>query len=641
MESPLLFSMKTSIWTVFLLYSVVVCCARPYENSLSSEKPDLETSEASDIVLWRSQESSLKSFIASDGSNAADCQSGYGFLPCSNIRSGSAFLLLVYGFIMFMAVEFLTKGSQLLLTVLDPGFVAGIVVPILKTLPATFLIFVAFLAENEEDAHSKALVGMGVLAGTSIALLGIVWGSSIIVGRCDFDSDGVARDKTLTQICALRESGVTTESRTRQAAWIMLFTVLPYLVIQFPVMLGRSDKSIHISVLVAGVLALVTLAGYCIYQMLCPWIQARLIYKAQQAFHRSHHFAEVPSPSEVSWVLADGTPDRIVLEKLFKKLDSDGTGYISMSELRGLILAMGLDSEDEIPAKQVVIDAIKTFDVEKTGKVSREDFVKGMDHLIRSLKGDIRRSHTSAEIPAAPYQEPTIGELITGTKELELSIAALLAEVREDEIREMQATITPEMAIVYAVLCIIAGVAVAGFAAIPTVGVIGDFSKAFGADPFIVSFVAAPLILNLSEGIKTISSAGKRGKLHITTVFAETFGRLTMNNTLSLAIFLAVVYFKGLAWEYPSEVLAILITYVIIGLIASVRTKFPLWIGILAIILYPLMLVILIGYKIICAALTTGIDLKFTVWEGIIALLVYPTLIFLLVVACSACLPRF
>ncbi|OAE28586.1 hypothetical protein AXG93_2175s1700 [Marchantia polymorpha subsp. ruderalis] len=576
MESPLIISMKTSIWTVFLLYLVVVCCARPYENSLSSEKPDLETSEASDIVLWRSQESTLKSFIAFDGSNATDCQSGYGFLPCSNIRSGSAFLLLVYGFMMFIAVEFLTKGSQLLLTVLDPGFVAGIVVPILKTLPATFLILVAFLAENEEDAHSKALVGMGVLAGTSIALLGIVWGSSIIVGRCDFDSDRVARDKTRNQICALRGKLTTFPSSKTFLTIIVFIKTEVFPVIQPKGALCRaelkSDKSIHISVLVAGVLALVTLAGYCIYQMLCPWIQARLIYKAQQAFHRSHHFAEVPSPSEVSWVLADGTPDRIVLE---------------------------------------------------------------------NLKGDIRRSHTSAEIPAAPYQEPTIGELITGTKELELSIAALLAEVREDEIREMQATIAPEMAIVYAVLYIIAGVAVAGFAAIPTVGVIGDFSKAFGADPFIVSFVAAPLILNLSEGIKTISSAGKRGKLHITTVFAETFGRLTMNNTLSLAIFLAVVYFKGLAWEYPSEVLAILITYVIIGLIASVRTKFPLWIGILAIILYPLMLVILIGYKIICAALTTGIDLKFTVWEGIIALLVYPTLIFLLVVACSACLPRF
>lgn len=110
---------------------------------------------------------------------------------------------------------------------------------------------------------------------------------------------------------------------------------------------------------------------------------------------------------------------------------------------------------------------------------------------------------------------------------------------------------------------------------------------------------------------------------------------------MSLAIFLAVIYFKGLAWEYPSEVLAILLTYVIIGLIASVRTNFPLWIGIMAIILYPLMLVILIGYKIICAALTTGIDLKFTVWEGVIALLVYPVVIFFLIVACSACLPRF
>ncbi|KAG6541357.1 hypothetical protein Mapa_017226 [Marchantia paleacea] len=140
MESPLIVSMKTSIWTVFLLSLVVVCCARPYENSFSSEKPDLETSEASDIVLWRSQGSTLKSFVASASSNATDCQSGYGFLPCSNVWSGSAFLLLVYGFIMFMAVEFITKGSQLLLTVLDPGFVAGIVLPILKTLPASFLI---------------------------------------------------------------------------------------------------------------------------------------------------------------------------------------------------------------------------------------------------------------------------------------------------------------------------------------------------------------------------------------------------------------------------------------------------------------------------------------------------------------------
>lgn len=87
-----------------------------------------------------------------------------------------------------------------------------------------------------------------------------------------------------------------------------------------------------------------------------------------------------------------------------------------MSELRGLILAMGLDSEDDIPAKQMVIDAIKTFDVKKTGKVSREDFVKGMDHMIRKLKGDFRRSHTSAEIPDATLQEPTIGQLITGTK---------------------------------------------------------------------------------------------------------------------------------------------------------------------------------------------------------------------------------
>lgn len=57
--------------------------------------------------------------------------------------------------------------------------------------------------------------------------------------------------------------------------------------------------------------------------MLCPWIQAFFIYKSQLVFHRFHHFVDLCSLRELLWILADGTCDCIVLEKLFKKLDLD------------------------------------------------------------------------------------------------------------------------------------------------------------------------------------------------------------------------------------------------------------------------------------------------------------------------------
>ena len=40
---------------------------------------------------------------------------------------------------------------------------------------------------------------MGTLAGSTVMMLSIAWGGSLIVGRCDLDARGVARDKRLTR----------------------------------------------------------------------------------------------------------------------------------------------------------------------------------------------------------------------------------------------------------------------------------------------------------------------------------------------------------------------------------------------------------------------------------------------------------
>ena len=65
-----------------------------------------------------------------------------------------------------------------------------------------------------------------------------------------------------------------------------------------------------------------------------------------------------------------------------------------------------------------------------------------------------------------------------------------------------------------------------------------------------------------------------------------------MNNTLCLAVFLALVYARGLTWDFSSEALIILVVCIVMGLFTSFRTTLPLWTCLVAYLLYPLSLVI-------------------------------------------------
>lgn len=61
-----------------------------------------------------------------------------------------------------------------------------------------------------------------------------------------------------------------------------------------------------------------------------------------------------------------------------------------------------------------------------------------------------------------------------------------------------------------------------------------------------------------------------------------------MNNVLCLSVFLALVYVRGLTWDFSSEVLVILIVCIVMGIFGSIRSTFPLWTAFIAFLLYPL-----------------------------------------------------
>lgn len=610
METLLICMLRRTIWTYFFLSLVLACHARvpsssvpQNDESFSVEGTDLlqlKSSASSGDFVWHSKWDAVKSYLFEE--ELTECEENYGIFPCSTSLGGNLFLLLVYGFCLLKAAKFLSEGSELLLTVMNPGLIGGLLLPILGATPDALLILVSGLSASQADAQAEVLVGMGLLAGSTIMLLTLLWGSSLVLGRGDLETtyggNKVAKDKTLTKGWSLTETGVTTDQQTRVSSWIMMITVLPYLVAQSPVMFGWSEKTGRITVLVACVLSLIGLASYCTYQVAFPWIQQRWIYRAKQKLHRSRYLHGLSSYAHKntlgSVVEEDGkTPNVEVLRKLFSKFDTNDDRYLTLDEVKGLVLGLGIESGFGIPEGDVVETWMGELDVNKSGRMDEDEFVEGMRRWIVSfnlpqVKNSRKNTPKRSETPSDTDGPPHIFE--TKRQEAEHSYNTLLNDQTGDYDSDEEGVSQPTKGqIIFRAVCyIVAGAAIAGIMADPLVDAIGNFSKKSGISPFFISFIATPMATNSSEAISSLLFALKKKKKNISLTYSQIYGGVTMNNTMCLAIFLAVVYYRGLTWDFSSEVLVILIATVVIGIIASVRVTFPLWMALIALALYPI-----------------------------------------------------
>jgi len=77
--------------------------------------------------------------------------------------------------------------------------------------------------------------------------------------------------------------------------------------------------------------------------------------------------------------------------------------------------------------------------------------------------------------------------------------------------------------------------------------------------PFYVSFILAPLASNASEVISSTYYASKKTSKTISVSFSALEGAAAMNNTFCLSIFMGLIYFRGLAWQYTAETIAIIL----------------------------------------------------------------------------------
>ncbi|PIN16029.1 hypothetical protein CDL12_11325 [Handroanthus impetiginosus] len=490
-------------------------------------------------------------------------------MPCTTTGLGNLFLIVVYGFLMFLAATYLSTGSEMLLQILGPGIVGGLFLPILGALPDAMLILVSGLSGSTETAQSQVSVGMGLLAGSTVMLLTVIWGICVVVGKCDIENS-LAIDSQDTKGFSLTGSGISTDRWTSYAGIIMAISVVPFIIVQLPQML-HSNSGRHLTVLIGLIVSVSLLISYCLYQVFQPWIQRRRLAYAKHKHVISGILKTLKMRALGKLATEDGRPNVDVLRKLFKTIDDNGDGYLSHAELKALIVGIRFD-EINLDQDDAVEKVMKDFDTTQDLKVDENEFIDGVGRWLEEAGGTKASNHAGSMKYIDDYHMQTKREHY------------LLGEQSDEIVEGIE---NPRWTSFKAVLLLLIGTVIAAAFADPLVDAVDNFSAATSIPTFFISFIALPLATNSSEAVSAIIFASRKNLRSASLTFSELYGAVTMNNVLCLSVFLALVYVRGLVWDFSSEVLVILIVCIVMGVFASVRSTFPLWTSFIAFLLYP------------------------------------------------------
>ncbi|XP_072959349.1 sodium/calcium exchanger NCL1-like [Typha angustifolia] len=509
------------------------------------------------------------------GENSTRCEQTYGFLPCTTTVVGNLFLVLAYGFLMFKAATCLSSGSEMLLEILGPGIVGGLFLPILGALPDALLILVSGLSGSKETAQSQVLIGMGLLAGSTVMLLTTLWGSCVVVGKCDLSENLTSIDSQNTKGFSLFGSGVSTDIQTSYAARIMAISVVPFIIVQLP-KIFKVPSGQRLAVLVSLIAAVALVLAYCLYQVFQPWIQRRRLAYAKLKHVISGILKHAQKEALGRLLHDDGTPNVIVIKKLFHRMDLDSDGMISRAELHAFIIGIQFE-EINLDKDDAVDKVMEEFDLSGNSSIEEGEFVEGISKWLKDAKRTVGNS--------GAYSRKFLHDFHMRTRDEHNVLID-----KDDEV--VESIDNPTSTCIKAILLLLLGTIMAAVFADPLVDAVDNFSLATKIPSFFISFIAMPLATNSSEAVSAIIFASRKKKRTLSLTFSEIYGGVTMNNTLCLAVFLALVYTRHLTWDFSSEVLIILIVCIVMGLFTSFRTTFPLWTCFVAYMLYPFSLVL-------------------------------------------------
>lgn len=555
-------------------------------------------------------------------------QDGYGFCQLTT-------LLIGYGYVLFVASNMISDGSELLLLVPSvAGIVGSCVLPVLGAVPDGMIVLFSGLGP---DAQDQLDVGVGALAGSTIMLITIPWILCIYAGRVNIEDDKSPKYRyTKNGKMALGPvTGVPNSPSVRKGGILMIVTSVSYVLLQGPAFfyqhkgLSKADVAAGESTFAAVglVLTLALFVFYLRYQWklavagsdevtACRYtevvinsiesgkvsLRGALFYELEQYRHSLSHELKVATNDAGSkgYGSIDGVSEGChIYEQLPEKYQQRFSNIIRMfwrkfahriscdeKKMSVEVLGKLFYEMGETVSKYRMQELFDKFDADGNGVVDLHEFTMGTCQYLWENRHETKECEHNAK-------EMQVLDKVTNSEEIKNPAPPQDEEEEEDEEDELPEELrdlSPEeqQRRLVKMACTTMGVGTLLVVVLsdPMTDVLSELGNRTGIPAFYVSFVVAPLASNASELITSYTYALKKTSKSISISLQALQGAACMNNTFCLAIFMALVYFQGLAWEYCAETLAILTCQIAVA-IASWREVQTMTTGIMVVSMYP------------------------------------------------------
>ncbi len=556
--------------------------------------------------------------------------------------TGLAWLLISYGYVLYFSSNLISEGSDLLLLVPSlAGLVGGVVLPLLGAVPDGAIMLFSGLGDVEK-AQETLSVGVGALAGSTIMLLTVPWGLSVYNGRVDFSGPdltpnykGNPKLHETGAFSSLKTTGVALTPEIHHGAKMMMVTTLPYFIIQVPAFFLTGDRQA-----VSDGEHYWALAGFIMCVLFFVTYMYSQVKMSNDTAHKLRRMAVIKESLKKGAVSLSGALAGQVKQIEEEQLKRTGSGSV-LTE--GSQLTPINDTDDDLNPSEEVVELLKGilgeafhgYDQDKNGTLSKKEFTlfltdfhesitsEHLDSVFSQFDRDGSNTIDFHEFICACYiiitqanedEHETAEVEMTGrgletmlsTRSIKTGRRGSVApeavvdsifndeggdDEEEEEVPEDLTALSPDeqqRAIKKrAFLMLFVGTTLVVLFSDPMVDVLSEVAERLSIPAFYVSFILAPLASNASEVIASQYYAAKKTRKTITVALTALEGAASMNNSFCLSIFMALIFFRGLAWQYSAETIAIILAQFIMG-VWALRDKMSTFTAVIVMSLFPL-----------------------------------------------------
>eukprot|EP01060_Flectonema_neradi_P039985 TRINITY_DN898_c2_g1_i1.p1 TRINITY_DN898_c2_g1~~TRINITY_DN898_c2_g1_i1.p1 ORF type:complete len:601 (+),score=130.61 TRINITY_DN898_c2_g1_i1:88-1890(+) len=558
---------------------------------------------------------------------------------------------MVYGYILFVASNMISEGSELLLLTPLKGVVGSVVLPVLGAVPDGAIIL---FSKSDQLA-----VGVGALAGSTIMLLTIPWFLAILAGRVNLAPEdntdnttsgpavnlaaatlssgklvpkysGRATDRLLPDLSfvdTLTKTGVSVEPSIRRAGHAMLITSFGYLAIQIPAIAmgcasskncGCSEGSDfeHCTNNKVDDIRPFAIAGCALAAFFfIMYLVDQFRESAKDDSRHDRKAEEVGKKALASGLHVDFCVflnsasathccggDDIELEAL-QDAETSGAAQAEFSKrISKLFRKYNTSTNDD--------GAVEIIDSMEVGQLLSDMNMRGT-----TLWHDLRDVAHQGELTEAKFAQICWDYVTSDVKSKKMTptvscvdMAKLRNNNNENEDEE-EGDSDEELEVPEgmegkdlsqpaqqreiwkrAIIQMFTGTAIVMFFSDPMCDIFSEIGTQTTIDEFYVSFVLAPLASNASELLAAYNYALKKTRKTMTISISSLLGAACMNNTFCLAIFLFKIAASDQLWVYTAETLSIvMVEWMVYGfaLLPNHKTYY----GVLVLMLFPVSIV--------------------------------------------------